>query len=69
MDRLLRLREVIACTGMGKSTIYRKIGQGPMENRCESSSSTRTVKPVISKFIVSTLGMVEIMAHFVQRRR
>lgn len=28
MDRLLRLREVIACTGMGKSTIYRKIKEG-----------------------------------------
>lgn len=28
MDRLLRLREVIAKTGMGKSTIYRKIAQG-----------------------------------------
>jgi prophage regulatory protein len=28
MDRLLRLKEVTARTGMGKSTIYRKIGQG-----------------------------------------
>lgn len=28
MDRLLRLREVIARTGMGKSTIYRKIKKG-----------------------------------------
>ena len=28
MDRLLRLREVTARTGMGKSTIYRKIAHG-----------------------------------------
>ena len=28
MDRLLRPREVTERTGMGRSTVYRKIGQG-----------------------------------------
>lgn len=28
MDKLLRLREVMARTGLGKSTIYRKIAGG-----------------------------------------